>query len=38
MTTELQDLFAIAAENAATVFRKTGSFAPMWHANEMRKG
>jgi len=28
MTTELQDLFAIAAENAATVFRKTGSFAP----------
>jgi hypothetical protein len=31
MTTELQDLFAIAAENAANIFRERGEFAPMWH-------
>jgi hypothetical protein len=30
--TELQDFFAIAAENAARIFRESGEILPMWHA------
>jgi len=30
--TELQDLFAHAAEHAALIFEKKGEFVPMWHA------
>jgi hypothetical protein len=30
--TELQDFFAIAAENAARMFRGSGEVLPMWHA------
>lgn len=30
--TELQDFFAIAAENVARIFRESGEVLPMWHA------
>lgn len=30
--TELQDFFAIAADNTANMFRKHGEVQPMWHA------
>lgn len=30
--TELQDFFAIAAENVSRIFRESGEAMPMWHA------